>query len=135
MTLNRKRKGLVIPVVRHGVLSTFGGRLKEALDDIGREQTWLAETIPAREGTVSNWVTDKALPAGKSLRRIVELLGCNAHWLLMGEGPKKVIYPGDAEKALQEIHERARQYTATPQGDGFYKSTKPPEKTREAGNG
>jgi hypothetical protein len=92
-------------------LESFGGRLKKALADAGRDQRWLAQNLVPKKGrrvrdaTVSAWVTDAALPEGDYMVQLPKLLGCNMHWLITGEGENKIVEPGEAERRLSMVRE------------------------------
>lgn len=82
--------------------TTFGGRLREAIRASGRTQKALARDVGVEEAAVSLWVNDKSLPDGAHLIQIVRLLGCNAHWLLVGDGTRDGV-PSNVDRQLAEI--------------------------------
>jgi transcriptional regulator with XRE-family HTH domain len=76
-------------------LNEILGRVREVLDDTGKTPRALADAGVASQQTLSRLTTvDEAEPSAATLASICEVLGVNGHWLLTGQGEKRVISGG-----------------------------------------
>lgn len=93
------------PEPQNTALELFRGRLREAMELRGLNQSGLADLLGVRIATVSNWFTRDRVPMGDVVIRMPDALGVNGHWLLTGEGPKerKPAAPDLTREALQQI--------------------------------
>ena len=70
--------------------STFGARLRKALDDKRMTQSDLARAINAAIPTVNKWTKLSDAPDGRdACERIAPVLGVRAEWLRTGVGGKR----------------------------------------------
>jgi cellulose biosynthesis protein BcsQ len=67
--------------------ASFGLRLKEAFN--GVSQTQIARQLGLSNSAVNNYVEGR-IPAAEMLVKIANLTGYSIHWLITGEGPKRI---------------------------------------------
>jgi hypothetical protein len=103
--VNRTRKGFVFAPPWRALEEeqSFGWRLRQALERIGKTQDWLHETYGWRRATVSGWINGKSLPEGRYMIQLPKILRCNGHWLLTGDGPMDYTPPGEDARKLAEL--------------------------------
>lgn len=65
--------------------STFGGRMQAAREAAGLSVKELARKLGMHPDSVMKWELGEAIPKTNRLPAILERLGIDAHWLLMGE--------------------------------------------------
>lgn len=78
------------PLPKDQVLSTqpFSTRIVWLWERSGFEtRLALAKELKVSDTTVSKWMTGKAMPAGRQMMRLPELLKCSGHFLLTGDEP------------------------------------------------
>lgn len=69
--------------------STFGARVRAALDSKRMTQSDLARAINASVPTVNGWTKLSAPPDSDACERIASVLGVRAEWLRTGVGGKR----------------------------------------------
>lgn len=80
----------------------------------GLRQEDLAAQIPAGAGTVNAWLKDGAMPGGRHMVRLPEVLGVSGHWLLTGQGPKDLpMTPDPAIAAIDTTTKRIAEVVAS----------------------
>jgi transcriptional regulator with XRE-family HTH domain len=110
---------------RAGELSAFFERLRQCLHERAMSQADLARQLGVGVGTVSEWFTRGRVPNGDVMLRLPAALGVNGHWLLTGEGPRKLErrrgidpYLSGAQDALRQVagclEQSARRFGADP---------------------
>lgn len=77
---------------------SFGGAIRDALDRIGKSQSWLAGEVGVYPAAVTHWVQGSSLPKGDQMVRLPHILGVSGHWLLTGDGPMLPAQDLDATK-------------------------------------
>lgn len=86
---------------------TFGERLRERRKALGyTRQKDLHAALSGAEGrpnTVSDWETGSSVPSAENAVALADVLDCNVHWLLTGEGSPEPIEGGGAELTLDVI--------------------------------
>jgi cellulose biosynthesis protein BcsQ len=75
-------------LVNSNSLSGFGERLKLAFDNAQNKE--IASKLGVSNPAITAYLQGRVPPAEK-LIEIADYTGCNLHWLLTGEGPKRVI--------------------------------------------
>lgn len=70
-------------------LSGFGERLRDVFGNIQNKE--IASRLGVSNPAVTAYLQGRVPPAEK-LVEIAEFTGCNLHWLLTGQGPKRVVY-------------------------------------------
>lgn len=93
-------------VYRYPMVNTVGDQIREALEQLGKSQTWLAETMGVSDAAVSKW-----LRTGEVARdRLVDLartLHISVDQLLTGE-----VKPSDSVRdAIESLPDTDRQMT------------------------
>jgi hypothetical protein len=83
-------------------LSTFGGRLNTAMDQMGYHKVLpLAQKLGIPESGIRAYLVGRALAArGPRLALLAEILGISAQWLATGEGP---IHPGEGKTTPKRV--------------------------------
>lgn len=70
---------------RSSDLSTLGGRIRAARQDLAMHQAELAERVGVTERTVRNWESGARLPRMRKLGEIAAALDVQASWLMEAE--------------------------------------------------
>jgi transcriptional regulator with XRE-family HTH domain len=87
--------------------SLFSGRLRARLAKLGIQQNELADRVGVSPGAVNNWLSGVNAAKGKHLRRLADVLNCDAHWLSGDESPT----PHEQEGAVQaEVRLKCHRY-------------------------
>lgn len=112
----------------------FGGRIRQALEYAGLNQSALARALDTQPHIVGSWVNHGVIPHSKHLVRLPELLGISGHWLLTGKGPMVHMDPGPEIAAYHEIAgivDRTRLRPPDAKGDSAYKAAQQGPRARE----
>jgi phage repressor protein C with HTH and peptisase S24 domain len=82
------------------------------MDESGKEYQAIArEAGVSRPGTGSAWLRD-AVPGGRALMRLPQILGVSGHWLLTGEGPMRPDNEDREAEAFRRIAQIVREAEA-----------------------
>lgn len=100
--LNSLRTGTTTskPSTIQAARETFRDRLRHAFD--GATNAEIARRIGALSGTVRPYLEGDRLPAPEILLKITLATGVNLHWLLTGEGSRRV----ETENTFTEAEEK-----------------------------
>ena len=85
--------------------TTLGERIAIARKRAGMSQDELAEAVGLGGGgrsRVSGWETDAAVPDGRFMLKLPEVLGVSADWLLLGKDENVSTLPGEALRELRD---------------------------------
>ena len=77
---------LSVPLGRY---STFGERLRVAINRAQTTQSQLARDLGVAQPSLNVWVNDKGMPSSKYIKPLTEALGVSADWLLDIAQPEK----------------------------------------------
>ena len=94
-------------------MTTFGGRLKECIDQRNSSQAELARQSGITPASVSDWVNDKVQTdkvKAEPLLKAASFLRVRPLWLLLGRGPRAL----DAGNALQAAEPAPPAYVGWP---------------------
>lgn len=89
--------------------AAFAGRLREAFD--GAPNAQIARRLKANDATIHQYFEKGTLPVFDMLVEIGRVTGCSLHWLITGDGEKRVAKPIDlfSDNEEDSIRELARQ--------------------------
>src|SRR5262249_4661703 len=75
------------------------------------QQNELADKLGLQPGAISNWITGRNMPKGKSLRKLAAELHCEGWWLRVGgTSVKGAPGPAGAGTPQDEIRRKAKAY-------------------------
>lgn len=88
----------------------FARRLKFAFDDASNAE--IARRLKTTDSTVKYYTDGARLPVFEMLVQIGRVTGCNLHWLLTGNGPKRAekevaMFSDDEEKKIKILASKA----------------------------
>ena len=75
-------------------------RLREAFD--GASNAELARRLSTSDAAIKNYMDGARFPAIEILLETARITGINLHWLMTGDGPKRVLKTGDLFSEHQE---------------------------------
>lgn len=88
----------------------IAGRLREAFD--GATNAEIARRLGTSDAAIKNYMDGQRFPAPEILLEAGRVTGINLHWLLTGDGPKRVLRTGelfneDQEQQIRELAARS----------------------------
>jgi len=83
------RLNKIPPSVPLGRYSTFGERLRVAINRAQTTQSQLARDLGVAQPSINAWVNDKSVPGSNFIKPLTEALRVSADWLLDIDPPKK----------------------------------------------